>query len=77
MRTNIILSDIYDVLAQINSNLVALGTHKKAQKITPYEAPWRKKKEKKTGSGALPVNKLEEWIEKERMKYRRRKDGVS
>lgn len=35
-KTNKILADIYDMLAMINSNLVALGSRKKAKKPTPY-----------------------------------------
>ena len=35
LKTNSILADIADELAQINANLVALGSHKPAKKVKP------------------------------------------
>lgn len=64
LKTNAILADIYDVLAQMNANMVGLASHKKASRPKPYPRPWLKdKKAKKIGKGALPKNKLREWIE--------------
>lgn len=63
LRTNALLADIYDMLAQINANLVGGMSHKKAQKIKPIERPWLKtKKQTIGGKGALPKNELREWI---------------
>ena len=36
VKTNAILADIYDVLALINANLVAIGSRKQAKKPKPY-----------------------------------------
>jgi hypothetical protein len=69
LKTNLILADIYDLLAQINSNMVGGFSHKKPSKAKPYPRSWLKKtKEKKFGKGALPKNKLREWIKNYRRK---------
>ena len=69
-RTNMILVDIWDMLAQINANLVAVGSGKPAKKIKPYPAPWRKPPEEVLhfGKGALPPDELHAWIEDKRKK---------
>ena len=69
-RTNMILVDIWDMLAQINANLVAVGSGKPAKKIQPYPAPWRKHPEevRHFGKGALPPDELHAWIEDKRKK---------
>lgn len=74
LKTNIILADIFDVLCQINANMVGGLSHKRPQRPKPYPRPWVDKK-KKTGKGALPVSELEKWIEQKRNEPRRRKDG--
>lgn len=66
--TNAILADIYDVLSQINANLVGGFGRKRPPKIKPYPRPWKKPKVRKIGSGALPVDALEKWIEEKRRK---------
>ena len=71
LRTNALLADIYDMLAQINANMVGGFSKKKASKIKPIPRPWLKDKSKHIGGkGALPKNKLREWINS-----RRRTDG--
>ena len=69
-RTNMILVDIWDMLAQINANLVAVGSRKPARKIKPYPAPWRKPdtETRHIGKGALPPDELHAWIENKRKK---------
>ena len=63
LKTNLILADIFDVLSQINANIVALGTRKKAQKTKPYPRAWAKDEKTKTiGKGALPPKELHEWF---------------
>lgn len=63
LKTNAILSDIYDVLSQINANLVGIGSHKKASKPKLYPRPWTTdKKVKKFGKSSLPKNEMREWI---------------
>lgn len=71
-QTNNILADIFDMLAQINSNIVAIGTGKPAQAPQPYPRPGashkpvRNRKRDNTkhfGSGALPPDELRAWFE--------------
>ena len=61
LRTNIILADIYDLLANINANICGGFSRKKPSHVKPYPRPW-KEEEKKIGRGALPKNELHEWI---------------
>lgn len=69
LRTNIILSDIYDLLAVINANLRGGFSRKRPRKTKPYKRPWAKKdSDKKFGKGALPKNQLREWIKNYRKK---------
>lgn len=64
-KTNTILADIYDQLAMINANLVAIGSRKAARKPKPYPRPGNKPQEdtRHFGSGALPKDELRKWIE--------------
>lgn len=72
IKTNAILADIYDLLQQLNANMIAIASHKRAKKITPYPRPGKDKDNvKKIGKGALPVNELHKWIE-ERQNGKRR-----
>ena len=67
-KTNAILADIFDVLNQINANLVALGSHKAAKQPKPYPRPAQKDPEnvRHFGRGALPPDELRAWFEKKR-----------
>ena len=70
-KTNAILADIFDMLAQINANLVAIGSHKTSKKPKPYPRPGDKEKqEKRIGKNALPANELDLWIAKKRKVYK-------
>ena len=69
LRTNIILADIFDVLAQINSHLIAGFSQKKSKKPEKYTRPWAKKKLKKIGT-AVKRNELHEWMEMKRREAR-------
>ena len=65
MQTNVILADIYDVLTQINSNIVGGLSHKKAKKAQKYPRPWDKKKNRKQFGSAddtLPIDKMRDWL---------------
>ena len=64
-KTNAILADIYDMLAMINANLVAMGSGKRATKPKPYTRPGDKD-QKKIGKNALPAEQLREWFAKKR-----------
>jgi hypothetical protein len=69
-KTNTILADIWDMLAQINANLIAAATQKPARKFKPYPRPAGKKNEPEDqqhyGSGALPADELRKWFEEKR-----------
>lgn len=67
-KTNTILADIFDMLANINSNLVALGSGKAAKQPKPYPRPVKKKPEDERhfGRGALPPDELRKWFEEKR-----------
>ena len=69
LKTNIILADIFDCLAQINSNLIAGFSHKKSQKVDKYPRPWTKSKSKKIGT-AVRRKELHDWMEKKRREAR-------
>lgn len=68
LKTNMILADIWDVLAMINANIVAVGTHKPAKNPKPYPREWRKdpEHEQHIGSGGLPPDELRKWFEEKR-----------
>ena len=67
-KTNVILADIFDVLAQINANLVAIGSHMPAKQPNPYPRPVQKDPEnvRHFGRGALPPDELRAWFEEKR-----------
>ena len=67
-KTNAILADIYDVLAMINANLVALGSGKKAKIPKDYPRPGveEKKDTEHFGSEGLPLDELKAWLENKR-----------
>ena len=79
MKTNFLLADIFDMLATINSNLVASASGKPAQKPKKYPRPGRKKdkadNETHFGSGALPPDELERWMEEKRESHARSSSG--
>lgn len=68
-KTNVILADLYDLLSQINNNIVAAAEGEASKKIHEYSRPWVKDENsdsKQIGSGALPAYELHEWIDKKR-----------
>ena len=67
-KTNKILADIFDVLAQINANVVALAEKKPAKTPGKYPRPDKKEPDEKKhfGKGALPPAQLREWFENKR-----------
>lgn len=69
IKTNHILADIYDVLAVINANLVAIGTKKAPKKPKLYPRPRKEnnnEQAQKFGKGAMKPNELREWFAKRR-----------
>lgn len=76
-KTNEILANIFDLLAQINANLVKIGGGR-ASRPKPYPRPVTKKEPddaRHFGSGALPVNELRAWMEEKRREYARSRTG--
>ena len=69
-KTNAILADIFDMLAQINSNLVGIGLHKAAKKPKAYPRPGDNKREQRIGKNALPANELDAWFAQKRKAYK-------
>lgn len=76
-KTNGILADIYDILAQINANLVAIGSHDKAKEAPRYPRPGMEEKRKDTrhyGKGAVTKTEFREWLERKREERNGRND---
>lgn len=67
-KTNVILADIWNELAMINANLVAVGSKKKAKAPKPYPRPWNKDPDntQKIGADGLPPDELRKWFEQKR-----------
>ena len=77
LKTNGILADIFDMLAQINANLVAIGEHKASASIKPYPRPGMQEERenvKHFGKGALPRGEFRKWLEKKREERNARND---
>lgn len=66
-KTNAILADIFDLLANINASLVSIGSGKKAKQPERYPRPGDKKK-KQFAHDALPEDEMRSWIEEKRKK---------
>ena len=73
VKTNALLADIFDVLAMINANLVAMGSGKKAVKPKAISRPGDKEKQR-IGKGALPPDQFREWLENKRKKHKEEVD---
>ena len=65
-KTNTILTDIYDQLSIINAQLRVIASHKRGPRPKPYKRPGQKDDQQRIGKGALPLNKMREWIENKR-----------
>ena len=69
MKTNGILADIFDMLAQINTNLVAMATHSTSKPVKPYPRPGmeeRREDTKRFGKGAVTKDEFRKWLERKR-----------
>ena len=70
-KTNAILADIYDMLALINANLVAIGSHKQTKTPPPYPRPGNKKDGKHIGDEAIPASELKDmFVSKRRQRMK-------
>lgn len=61
-KTNAILADIYDILAQINANLVAGFSRKRTSKPKRYPRPGDDSKRRIGKAGATTVSELDSWF---------------
>lgn len=68
LKTNMILADIYDMLAMINANLIAVGSRKKSKRPKPYPRPNKKDNGEHIGSNAVPVTELRKLFASKRRK---------
>lgn len=74
IKTNFILADIYDLLAIINSNMIALGTHSLPKKPKAYPRPNKNTKDENTqkiGKDGMPPDQLRKWFDERRRNGRR------
>lgn len=62
--TAAILADTYDLLNQLNENLIARGANRRATHVKPYPRPWAKGHgERRFGRDPIPVSEFEAWWE--------------
>lgn len=68
-KTNGILADIFDMLAQINANIVAFATHSSSASVKPYPRPGMEERRGGTqhfGKGAVTKDEFRKWLERKR-----------
>ena len=78
VKTNSILADIYDMLALINANYVcAISKNHVFKMPKKYPRPWKNEQENENhiGSGAMPPDELEKWMEEKRESHARSSSG--
>ena len=64
-KTNAILADIYDLLAQINANLVAGFSRKLTSKPRRYPRPGDESK-RRIGKDSMTISELDSWFAKKK-----------
>lgn len=69
-KTNAILADIYDILAQINANMVAGFSRKRSQKPKRYPRPGDDSKRRIGKTSATTMNELDSWFAEKKKKKR-------
>lgn len=75
LKTNMILADIYDMLAIINANIVGAASQQRARNPRPYPRPGNANKDtKRIGSEGLPPDELEAWMNMKREQHGRKHD---
>ena len=60
--TNMILADIYDLLAAINFTLSYMASGKRPKKPEPYKRPGQKQEKKHIGTASIPVSDVKDFI---------------
>lgn len=68
-KTNAILADIYDILAQINANLVAGFSRRHATKPKRYPRPGDGDK-RRIGKDGVTISELDSWFAKKKQQKR-------
>ena len=68
-KTNLLLADIFDMLNLINSNLVAIGSHKPAKQTKPYPRPGNKNKGEHYGKDAVSAPELRKLFAEKRKEH--------
>lgn len=68
LKTNMILADIFDMLAMINANLIAVGSRKASKKPKPYPRP-KKDNGNRYGKDAIKVEDLRKLFAGKRKKH--------
>lgn len=68
LKTNTILADIYDMLALINANIVAVGSHNRTKKPSFYPRP-SKNTGDHYGNEAIPAKDLRKLFAERRKKH--------
>lgn len=69
-KTNAILADIYDLLAQINANMVAGFSRKPSKKPRRYPRPGDGSKRQIGKNNSMTVNELDSWFtQKKKQKH--------
>lgn len=72
LKTNLMLADLIDIICQLNANMIAKGTGKRAQRIKPYPRPGRKAdKDQHIGSEGMRHDDLVAWFEEKRKQHGR------
>lgn len=70
LKTNTILADIFDMLALINANLVAVGSHKASKKPKTYPRPKNGGTDQHYGSKPVSVRQLRAMFASKRKRHK-------
>ncbi len=70
LKTNMILADIFDMLAMINANLVAVGSHSQTKKPALYPRPKQAPEGEHYGSKPVTSDELRSMCADKRRKRR-------
>lgn len=69
LKTNVILADLIDVVSQLNANIIASRSGKRAHRVKPYPRPKQDNKTEKIGKGAMTHDQLAAWFEEKRKQH--------
>lgn len=60
--TNVILADIYDLLAAMHYTLSFMASGKRPKRPQPYKRPGKKDEKKHIGTASLPISEIKGFI---------------